>query len=113
MKSGGWLLGKQPFLRRGESRACATDCLFRFPLTGPVEVSMNSHPRAGHLVQQLEGYYAFEPVDLPPDPSITLDNELSGLLSAADVAVGRLEGLARTLPDADLFLACTSARRHC
>jgi hypothetical protein len=74
---------------------------------------MNSHPRAGHLVQQLEGYYAFEPVDLPPDPSITLDNELSGLLSAADVAVGRLEGLARTLPDADLFLACTSARRHC
>jgi Fic family protein len=66
---------------------------------------MNSHPRAGRLVQQLEGYRAFEPVDLPPDPPITLDNELWGLLSAADIAVGRLDGLARTLPDADLFLA--------
>jgi Fic family protein len=66
---------------------------------------MESHPRAGRLVQQLEGYRAFEPADLPPDPPITLDNELWGLLSAADVTVGRLDGLARTLPDADLFLA--------
>ena len=66
---------------------------------------MQSNPRAGHVVRQLEGYVAFEPVDLPPDPPLELDNRLWALLSDADVAVGRLDGLARTLPDADLFLA--------
>ena len=44
-------------------------------------------------------------MNLPPDPPIAVDNDLLSLLSAADTAVGRLDGLARTLPDADLFLA--------
>lgn len=67
--------------------------------------AMRSHPRAGQVVQQLEGYRAFEPANLPPEPAIAFDHELVTLLSAADTAVGRLDGLATTLPDADLFLA--------
>jgi Fic family protein len=66
---------------------------------------VKSHPRAGQYVQQLEGYRAFEPAGLPPDPPIAYDNSLMARLSAADTAVGRLDGLTRTLPDADLFLA--------
>ncbi len=66
---------------------------------------MRSHPRSGEVVGQLEGFSAFEPADLPPDPPLAVDNDLLGLLSAADIAVGRLDGLARTLPDTDLFLA--------
>ena len=66
---------------------------------------MRAHPRAGHVVRQLDGYSAFEPANLPPDPPIAVDNDLLRLLSIADTAVGRLDGLARTLPDADLFLA--------
>jgi Fic family protein len=66
---------------------------------------MKSHPRAGQYIQQLEGYRAFEPVNLPPEPPLALNNKLLALLSAADTAVGRLDGSARTLPDAELFLA--------
>jgi Fic family protein len=66
---------------------------------------VKSNPRAGRYIKQLEGYRAFEPVDLPPIPEIKLDQPLIGLLSHADTEVGRLDGLARTLPDADLFLA--------
>ncbi len=67
---------------------------------------MEGHERSGRVVRQLEGYRAFEPVPLPPDPPLELlDSGLLGKLSAADAAVGRLDGLARSLPDADLFLA--------
>jgi Fic family protein len=66
---------------------------------------MRSHPRAGHLVTQLEGYKAFEPASLPPTPSIAYDDVLVRLLSEADQRVGRLDAMANALPDADLFLA--------
>ncbi len=66
---------------------------------------MKSHARAGLYVRQLEGYRAFEPVNLPPEPPLALDTNLLSLLSAADTAIGRLDGLARTLPDAELCLA--------
>lgn len=66
---------------------------------------MKSHPRAGHLVTQLEGYEAFEPTSLPPTPPIAYDDRLVRLLSDADQRVGRLDALATALPDADLFLA--------
>ncbi len=66
---------------------------------------MRSDPRAGRYVRQLEGYHAFEPAGLPPEPPIAYTDNLIGRLSLADTAVGRLDGLARTLPDADLFLA--------
>jgi Fic family protein len=66
---------------------------------------VKSDLRAGRYVRQLEGYSAFEPAGLPPDPAINYTSELIGRLSLADTAVGRLDGLARTLPDAELFLA--------
>ena len=60
--------------------------------------------RAGRWVTQLEGYRAFLPAPLPPDPPIAYDDELLRLLSAADRAVGRLDGATRFVPDAGLFL---------
>ncbi len=61
--------------------------------------------RAGRYVQQATGYRAFIPAPLPPDPPITLDGPLVALLSRADQAVGRLDGLAEILPNPDLFVA--------
>lgn len=58
----------------------------------------------GRFVQQLEGYKAFLPFDLPPDPPIQFDEELQGLLSRADRALGRLDGSVQSLPNPDLFV---------
>lgn len=67
---------------------------------------MKSGSRAGYCRKQLEGYVAFEPAPLPPDPPVDLiATNLVAKLSNADMAIGRLDGLARSLPDADLFLA--------
>jgi Fic family protein len=60
--------------------------------------------RAGRYVRQLEGYRAFEPAPLPPEPPLHLE-DLRGLLSAADLAMGRLDGATRYLPDVELFIA--------
>lgn len=68
--------------------------------TSPVTTSA----RAGRYVQQLAGYRAFIPAPLPPDPPITLAGELTGLLSQADRALGRLDGSVLTLPNPDLFV---------
>lgn len=61
--------------------------------------------RAGRFVRQPAGYRAFIPAPLPPDPPIQLDQPTIALLSRADQAVGRLDGVAQTLPNPDLFLA--------
>ncbi len=61
--------------------------------------------RAGRYVKQPNGYKAFVPTPLPPDPSIQFDAELQKLLSDADRALGRLDGVATTLPNPDLFVA--------
>lgn len=60
--------------------------------------------RAGTFQNQPTGYRAFIPASLPPDPPIAMDNELQTLLSAADRALGRLDGSIQTLPDSDLFV---------
>jgi len=60
--------------------------------------------RAGRYVKQLEGYQAFIPAPLPPDPPVRIDGELQSLLSTADIALGRLDGSIRTLPNPDLFV---------
>ncbi len=60
--------------------------------------------RGGRYVRQLSGYSAFVPSPLPPDPPIDL-GRLARLQSAADLAVGRLDGLGRTLPNPDFFVA--------
>lgn len=64
-----------------------------------------SPTRAGRYITQLTGYKAFIPVPLPPDPPIAWDEELQNLLSKADMALGRLDGIATILPNPDLFVA--------
>lgn len=61
--------------------------------------------RAGEYLLQVGGYHAFVPKPLPPAPPIQLDNELTRLLSEADRALGRLDGVASVLPNPNLFVA--------
>lgn len=61
--------------------------------------------RAGHYVSQPTGYRAFIPAPLPPDPPVNMAAELTRLLSDADRALGRLDGVATVLPNPDLFVA--------
>jgi Fic family protein len=60
--------------------------------------------RSGQYVQQIEGYKAFIPSELPPDPEIVMDQEMWNLLSQADRALGRLDGSTDALPNPDLFV---------
>ena len=60
--------------------------------------------RAGTYLTQPTGYRAFIPAPLPPQPGLNLEGELQSLLSAADRALGRLDGSVLTLPNADLFV---------
>ena len=60
--------------------------------------------RAGQYVLQPQGYRAFVPAPLPPEPPVRLEGELQALLSQADQALGRLDGSIQTLPDPDLFV---------
>lgn len=66
---------------------------------------MNSNSRAGHFVQQPTGYTAFVPTKLPLHPPIRIEGNLARMLSAADVALGRLDGITGILPNPDLFVA--------
>lgn len=59
--------------------------------------------RAGAYQQQPEGYRAFIPAPLPP-ADFRLDGPLQRALSAADTALGRLDGSVQTLPNPDLFV---------
>ena len=61
--------------------------------------------RAGRLRRQLTGYEAFMPKPLPPDPPLQWDGGLLGHLSKATMALGRLDGLAGSMPNPDLFVA--------
>jgi Fic family protein len=56
-------------------------------------------------VQQPSGYRAFVPAPLPPDPPVQIDSSLLALLSRADQALGRLDGVAQTLINPELFVA--------
>lgn len=58
----------------------------------------------GRYIQQLEGYKAFVPEDLPPTLPIDFDDEMRSLLSKADRALGRLDGSIEALPNPELFV---------
>ena len=60
--------------------------------------------RAGRYIEQVEGYRAFIPAPLPPEPEIAMDPEMWALLSQADRALGRLDGATDALPNPDLFV---------
>src|SRR5437016_2244309 len=64
-----------------------------------------NYSRAGDYVSQIGSYQAFVPKPLPPNPPIQLDREMILLLSQADMALGRLDGMSTTLPNVDLFVA--------
>lgn len=61
--------------------------------------------RSGQTVQQKTGYLAFVPAALPPTPPLVFDAEMIRLMSDADLAIGRLGGVAALLPNPDLFVA--------
>lgn len=60
--------------------------------------------RAGTFQSQPNGYQAFIPAPLPPDPPVEMDDEMQALLSRADTALGRLDGAVKVIPDPDLFV---------
>jgi Fic family protein len=61
--------------------------------------------RAGRMVRQPQGYRAFIPTPLPPDPPLVFDGQLATVLARAGTALGRLDGVAATLPNPELFVA--------
>ena len=60
--------------------------------------------RTGQYVKQPADYSAFIPSPLPPEPTMQMDAELTRLLSDADRALGRLDGVASVLPNPNLFV---------
>lgn len=60
--------------------------------------------RTGQFITQPEGHKAFIPRHLPPQPPIKMDRELTLILSEADQALARLDGIAINLPNPDLFV---------
>ena len=60
--------------------------------------------RAGSYVWQPDGYKAFSPKSLPPNPPIVISPEMQMLLSQCDRSLGRLDGSIHTLPHPDLFV---------
>ena len=69
-----------------------------------VEEAPAASRRAGRYVVQPQGYRAFIPSPLPPEPPVRLEGEIQAQLSQADLALGRLDGSIQTLPDPDLFV---------
>ena len=74
---------------------------------GPARLNGNAATlgRAGRYVSQPSGYKAFIPAPLPPDPPVHRDEEMDTLLSLADRALGRLDGVTSILPNPDFFVA--------
>ena len=64
-----------------------------------------NNDRAGRYVRGIEGYKAYVPNKLPPQPPIDLNSELAMTLSSADHKLGRLDGVTQVLPNPDLFVA--------
>jgi Fic family protein len=61
--------------------------------------------RSGLFVPHGDGYSAFFPKPLPPDPPLDLTPELLTLLERAGTDLGRLDGIARLAPDPDFFVS--------
>lgn len=60
--------------------------------------------RSGAFVSQVEGFRAFVPKPLPPDPPLASSEEIQSLLALAERNLGRLDGLSVLVPDPDRFV---------
>jgi Fic family protein len=63
--------------------------------------------RSGRWIEQQagpDGFSAFFPRPLPPDPPLLIDAGLQARLDTANQALGRLDGVTLLLPDPDMFL---------
>ncbi len=60
--------------------------------------------RAGRYIRQTAGFSAFIPEPLPSNPPLEMTDDLMLLLSQADQALARLDGVASILPNPDLFV---------
>lgn len=66
-----------------------------------------SSERAGKWVEVQtgpDGYSAFEPAPLPPDPPLRIEPAMQSLLDEANQALGRLDAVTVLLPDPGQFL---------
>jgi Fic family protein len=73
-------------------------------MAGPPRTSSD---RAGRFLEAEcgpDGYWAFHPKALPPDPPLAIDAPTQTLLDRANQALGRLDGVTLLLPDPDQFL---------
>lgn len=61
--------------------------------------------KSGEYKVQVGGYKAFIPNPLPPKPPIQLNEELTKKLTQASLYMAKLDGLAFTLPNMDLFIS--------
>ena len=61
--------------------------------------------RTGKYITQPGGYKAFIPELLPLKPDIKINRELNKVLSEADRALARLDGISYILPNPNLFVA--------
>ena len=67
--------------------------------------SVGTEAMGGRYVRQTTGYRVFIPSPLPLDPPpLRLEGELHLLLSSADRALARLDGVGSVLPDPDGFV---------
>jgi Fic family protein len=76
---------------------------YRLPYNKSMAPKSDSQ-RAGRFVSRVEGYAAFVPKPLPPEPPLGLDAALLGLLEDAVSELGRLDGVAKVIPDPDFFV---------
>lgn len=61
--------------------------------------------RSGQYINQLSGYKAFIPTDLPPIPPVNMDESMTTLLAKANIAIGRLDTMGILLPNIDYIIA--------
>jgi Fic family protein len=73
-------------------------------MRGVIEVTSERAGRLMTVQSGPDGYAAFVPAPLPPDPPLNIDARLQGLLDEANQALGRLDAVTVLLPDPDQFL---------
>jgi Fic family protein len=66
---------------------------------------MADSTRAGRYISQPQGYKAFVPNPLPPEPPVAVDAAVLRLLTEAACSLGRLDGAGAILPNPDFFVS--------